>query len=61
MTERASTRHWTYRRKPDEDLWHIDEIRTDKLHVEVYVSPTGRSQRVFVNGVEIKWNGKNDV
>lgn len=48
---RADHQHWRY------DLgcgtYDIHEIRTDKLRVEVYISPTGRSQQVYVNGIKV--------
>lgn len=45
-------RHWFFNR--DLKTWDVHELRSSKHRVELYVSPTGRSQRVFVNGTEVK-------
>lgn len=33
---------------------HAFEVQHHRRHVEVYVSPTGRSVRVFVDGQEVR-------
>ncbi len=52
---RCDHRHWRW------NAGDIDEMRTDKLRVEIYRSPTGRSQRVYVNGYEIDWRGLDGI
>jgi len=39
-------------RKPD-DIWRVVKVRHGAREVEMYVSPTGRSVRVYVDRVEI--------
>jgi hypothetical protein len=48
-----SVRHFAFRgRKPD-DHWRCVKVRHGSREVEMYVSPTGRSVRVFVDGSEV--------
>jgi len=56
--ERVEHRHWTYTGRSG--IRHVHEMRTDRLKIELYVSPTGRSQRVFINGKEAQWKQEAD-
>ena len=53
-------RHWTIRRRAkDQRLTDIIDIEVtagpgSRRHVQVTVSPTGRSIRVFLDGTELK-------
>jgi len=47
--------HRSWRYNHNDGVYYGGDMATDKVHVEIYVSATGRSQRVFVNGTEIKW------
>lgn len=51
---RIDTWHFDTPDKRRPGTWRRDLIQTSRRRVEVFVSPTGRSQRVWVDGVEIK-------
>jgi hypothetical protein len=40
------------RRRPTEGISHFIDVFAGERHVQVYVSPSGRSVRVYVDGTE---------
>lgn len=49
----AAVSWWTYRhRMRDAGPYHFVDVRAGERRVQISVSPTGRSVRVFVDGVE---------
>lgn len=44
----------SFQRRPNEDLSYFLDVYVGEKHIQVYVSPTGRSVRVYVDGTEIK-------
>lgn len=49
-----SLRAFSFRGRKPSDVWRAVKVRHGHREVEVYVSPTGRSVRVYVDRVEIE-------
>lgn len=50
----AGVRWFTIRRRTTEPASSILTVRTEHREVEVYISPAGRSVRIFVDGEEVR-------
>lgn len=44
---------WQIQRRPSEGFSRFLDVAAGDRHVQIYVSPTGRSVRVYVDGTEI--------
>lgn len=48
----AAVHSWRYERRPNDRPSRFIDVYAGDRHVQVYVSPQGRSVRVFVDGTE---------
>lgn len=48
----AAISTWHMQRRPSEGRSHFIDVYAGERHVQVFISPTGRSVRVFVDGDE---------
>jgi hypothetical protein len=48
----AAVTSWRVKRRPNESESHFLDVLAGERKIQVYVSPTGRSVRVFVDGKE---------
>lgn len=46
---------WTMKRRPSEGPSHFLDIVAGERKIQVYISPTGRSVRVYVDHDEVLW------
>lgn len=46
---------WKMERRPGEGPSHFIDIAAGKRRIQVYISPTGQSVRVYVDHDEVEW------